>query len=233
MTDCAALFLGPHPDDVEIAAAGTILRLVRAGHRVAIVDLTAGEMGSRGTGPERLQEANAAAVRLGVADRRNLGLPDTGLVADDLAVQKVVGVLRELRPRLLFAPHERDVHPDHVTAAQLAGKAWFLAGLVRYAPALGAPHRPRLLIRYPGNTPVEPTFAVDTSDLADDKREVIACYRSQLLTGPAGHLVQGLDVLARAQVRDRFYGARIGCAAAEPFSTDGPLPLTDLTALLG
>lgn len=233
MTDCAALFLGPHPDDVEIAAAGTILRLVRASQRVAIVDLTAGEMGSRGTGPERLAEANAAAARLGIAVRRNLGLPDTGIQVDDATVRKVVAVLRELRPRLFFAPHERDVHPDHVTAAQLASKAWFLAGLVRFAPELGAPHRPKLLIRYPGNTPVEPTFAVDVSDLIEPKNDVISCYRTQLQSGPKGHLVQGIDVLARAQVRDRFYGMRIGCAAAEPFVTDGPLPLADLSALLG
>lgn len=232
MVDCAALFLGPHPDDVEIAAGGTILRLVRAGQRVAIVDLTAGEMGSRGSGPERLQEAAAAAARLGLAERRNLGLPDTGIQADDATAKKLVAVIRELRPRLFFAPHERDVHPDHVAAAHLAGKAWFLAGLVRFAPELGAPHRPKLLVRYPGNTPVEPTFAVDVSDLVEQKNEVIACYRTQLQTGPKGHLLQGVDVLARAQVRDRFYGLRIGCAAAEPFCTDGPLPLTDLSALL-
>lgn len=233
MTACAALFLGPHPDDVEIAAAGTILRLVRSGQRVAIVDLTAGEMGSRGTGAERLQEAAAAAARLGVTDRRNLGLPDTAVAADDASVRKVVAVLRELRPHLFFAPHERDVHPDHVTAAQLAGKAWFLSGLVRYAPELGAPHRPRVLVRYPGNTPVEPTFVVDVSDLLEEKAEVIGCYRTQLQQGPKGHLVQGLDVRDRALVRDRFFGARIGCAGGEPFVTDGPLPLKDLGALLG
>jgi bacillithiol biosynthesis deacetylase BshB1 len=233
-SDCAALFVGPHPDDVEIAASGTILRLTRSGHRVVILDLTAGEMGSRGTGEQRQREAAAAAAMLGVADRRSLALRDTAIADDDDSVQKLVALMREVRPRLLFAPHERDVHPDHTAAAQLAGKAWFYSGLVRFHPELGSPHRPRLLVRYPGNVPVEPTFAVDISDLVEQKAAVLGCYRSQLQgEGAKTHMVQGIDVRDRAQVRDRFFGVRIGCAAAEPFVIDGPLPLADLGALLG
>ncbi|MEQ1632311.1 MAG: bacillithiol biosynthesis deacetylase BshB1 [Planctomycetota bacterium] len=234
MSECAALFLGPHPDDVEIAASGTILKLTRSGQSVVIADLTAGEMGSRGTGEQRQGEARAAATMLGVSERRNLAMRDTAIAADDASVQQVVALIRELRPRLLFAPHERDVHPDHTEAGRLAGKAWFLAGLVRYAPELGAPHRPRLLVRYAGNVPVEPTFAVDIAAFVDQKAAVLGCYRSQLVdAADKGHLVQGFDIRERAQLRDRFYGARIGCAAAEPFVLDGPLPLTDLAALLG
>ena len=234
MVSCDALFLGPHPDDVEIACSGAILRLLRAGKTSAIVDCTRGEMGSRGTSEQRKQEAAAAAAALGVRDRRNLGLRDTAIVADETSIHLLVAVIRELRPSLLFAPHERDVHPDHVAAAHLASKSWFLAGLARFEPGLGAPHRPRLLIRYPGNVPVDPTFAIDISDLVDQKGEAIRCYRSQLADGGTrGHLVQGLDILERAQVRDRFYGARTGCAAAEPFVVDGPLLLRDLASLLG
>lgn len=234
MVACDALFLGPHPDDVEIACSGAILRLLRAGKSSAIVDCTRGEMGSRGTPEQRKQEAAAAAAALGVRDRKNLGLRDTGIQADDASLRLLVAAIRESRPSMLFAPHERDVHPDHVAAAQLASKAWFLAGLARYEPALGEPHRPRVLIRYPGNVPVEPSFVLDISDLVDQKAEAIRCYRSQLADGGSrGHLVQGLDILERAQVRDRFYGARTGCAAAEPFVVDGPLLLRDLASLLG
>lgn len=232
MALCDALFLGPHPDDVEIACSGAILRLVGSGKKVAIVDCTGGEMGSQGTAAERKQEAIAAAATLGVAERRNLDLPDTAVAVDDDSIHRLVRALRELRPQLLFAPHEKDVHPDHVAAAHLASKAWFFAGLRRYEPDLGEPHRPRMLIRYPGNIPAEPTFALDISDLAEKKAAAIRCYRSQLVAdGARAHLVQRLDILERAQVRDRFYGARTGCALAEPYVVDGPVLLRDLGSL--
>lgn len=234
MTRCDALFLGPHPDDVEIACSGAILKLVRSGKQVAIVDCTLGEMGSRGTPETRRKESDAAAQALGVAVRQRLELPDTRVQADDASVRKLVRSLRELRPALFFAPHEKDIHPDHVAVAQLASKAWFLSGLVRYEPDLGAPHRPSMLIRYPGNVPVEPTFAIDISSVQSEKAAVIRCYASQLAgESSRSHLAQGLDVLERAQVRDRFYGARTGCAAAEPFAVDGPVLLRDLGSLFG
>lgn len=230
---CDALFFGPHPDDVEIAAAGTVLRLIASGATVAIVDLTRGEKGSRGSAEERAREATAATQALGVQQRHNLALPDTRVAVDDDAVHLLVAALRQARPRLLFAPAERDVHPDHTAAAQLAARAFFFAGLVHYAPELGAPHRPRLFARYPGNVPVEPTFAVDIGDLVERKAQAIRCYASQLAPPSRNHLVQGLDVLERAQARDRFHGARIGAIAAEPFVCDGPLPIRAIGALLG
>lgn len=233
MRACDALFFGPHPDDVEIAASGTVLRLRQAGLSVSIVDATRGEKGSRGTPADRLREAGAAAKELDVQERHNLGLPDTQVTVDDASVRLFVEVLRSARPRLLFSPLEHDVHPDHTTAAQIAARAFFFAGLVNFAPELGAPHRPRLFARYPGNVPQDPTFVVDIADQAEQKAKVIRCYASQLQPTQRGHLIQGLDVLERAQARDRFYGARIGTAAAEPFVLDGPFPVRDLAALLG
>lgn len=226
------LFVGPHPDDVEIAAAGTILRCTGSGRTVSVVDVTRGEMGSRGTPEQRRAEAEAAAKALGLLERHNLGLPDTAVAVDATAERSLVHALRAIRPRLLFAPHRADVHPDHVAVATLAERAFFLAGLVRYAPELGSPHRPRLLIRYPGNQPVEPTFVVDVADLQERKAEVLACYRSQLQPPDRNHLMLGLDVRERAQLRDRWYGARIASTAAEPFWLDGPLPLRDLAPLI-
>lgn len=229
---CDVLALGPHPDDVEIAAAGTILLLRAAGRTVSVVDFTRGEKGSRGTAEQRDAEANDAAKRLGLHERHNLGLPDTALRTDDATVDRLVAVLRSARPQLLLAPHARDVHPDHTAAAEAVSRAYFLAGLRNHAPHLGAPHRPRLLLRYPGNQPVEPTLVVDVARVADAKADVLRCYRSQLAPADRGHLVQGLDVLERAVVRDRFFGARIGAAAGEPFWCDGPLPVHDLDALV-
>lgn len=233
LTACDVLAIGPHPDDVEIGAGGSILLAVAAGRRVAIVDVTRGEMGSRGTAEERAAEAAAAAAKLGVDRRVNLGLPDTRVEVEAVATDLLVAALRKATPRVLLAPLAADVHPDHVAVAQLVDRAFFLAGLVNHRPDLGAPHRPRLLLRYPGNRPVEPTLAVDISSVAAAKDEVIACYRSQLSPPDRRHLVQGLDVRERAVVRDRFFGARIGVAAAEPFVHDGPLPVRDLAAFWG
>jgi N-acetylglucosamine malate deacetylase 1 len=230
---CDVLALGPHPDDIEIAAAGTLLLLLRAGKRVALLDCTRGEKGSRGTVADRDAEAAAAAKRLGASVRHNLGLPDTGVRADDAATALLVAALRTARPQLLLAPHEADVHPDHTAVAQLATRACFLAGLRNYEPQLGGPHRPRIVLRYPGNRAVPPTLVVDISAVAADKAEVVKCYRSQLAPPDKSHLTLGLDVLERAEVRDRFHGASIGVRAGEAFVHEGPLPLRDLHALLG
>jgi bacillithiol biosynthesis deacetylase BshB1 len=230
---CEVLALGPHPDDIEISAAGTLLLLQKAGQRVALVDCTRGEKGSRGTVAERDAEATAAAHRLGAALRHNLGLPDTGLRVDDASCQALVAVLRAVRPSLMLAPHVHDVHPDHVAAGELVSRAFFLSGLRHYEPHLGAPHRPRVLLRYPGNRPVEPTLVVDITAVAAAKAEIVRCYRSQLDPADRSHLTLGLDLWERTEVRDRYWGATIAVRAAEPFWHDGPLPLRDVKAMLG
>lgn len=232
LQQCDVLALGPHPDDVEIAAAGTLLMMKKRGISASIVDFTRGEKGSRGTATERDAEALAAARLLGLRERHNLGLPDTGIVADAPTTDLLVRALRTARPRLLLAPLRDDVHPDHVAAADAAGRAFFLAGLSNYAPELGAAHRPATILRFPGNRPVAPTIAVDISEFADEKAAVVRCYASQLAPPERGHLIQGLDLLERAEVRDRFHGASIGVAAAEPFWHDGPLALAAVESLL-
>jgi len=230
---CDVLAFGPHPDDIEIAAAGTLLLAIAGKQSVSLVDLTRGEKGSRGTVNDRDAEAAAAAKKLGVKERVNLRLPDAGIVVDEHNTNLLVAALRSARPTLLLAPHVRDVHPDHTAAAQLAERAFFLAGLRNHESQLGAPHRPRLFLRYPGNQPIEPSLVVDISAIASAKADVVRCYRSQMNPPDRAHLVQGLDLLERAEVRDRFHGARIGVRAAEAFWHDGPLPVRDLRLLLG
>ena len=182
---------------------------------------------------ERDAEAAAAATLLGAACRHNLGLPDTGVRVDDAATAALVAALRAVRPYLCLAPHADDVHPDHTAVAELVTRACFLAGLRNYEPSLGAPHRPRVLLRYPGNRPVPPTMVVDITAVAAEKERVVKCYRSQLNPPDRGHLTLGLDVWERALVRDRFHGATIGVRTGEPFVHDGPLPVHDLKTLLG
>lgn len=233
MKPCDVLCIGAHPDDVEIAMGGTVLKLVQSGRSVSLLDLTAGEMGTRGSAAERAAEADAAAQLLGLQQRLQLGLRDTALAVDEPSTEALVAALRRTRPTLLFAPVAEDVHPDHRAAAALAERATFFAGLANFAPGLGPPHRPRLVLRYLGNVPVEPRLVVDISAVAAQKAAVLRCYASQLQPPDRRHLTQGLDVLERAEVRDRFFGARVACAAAEPFWLNGPLPLRDLAPLMG
>ncbi len=224
--------LGPHPDDAELGCGGTILKLTAAGRRVAVVDLTRGEMGSLGDPQTRAAECAAASARLGLTERRNLGLPDARLRDDETALRALIEALRALRPSILIAPLERDVHPDHAATGALASRAFFTAGLAALWPELGAAHRPKLFLRYPlhHELPVA-TLCVDTSGQADAKLEALRCYASQLPGGDRRHMV-GLDIVERARARDAFYGARAACQAAEPFWLDGPLRVDDLTALL-
>ena len=222
---CDLLVLAAHPDDAEIGCGGTILDSVARGLSVVIVDMTRGETGTLGTPELRAEEAAAAAARLGVVERVNLSLPDAGLrEADPEALRRIVGALRTYRPRVLLAPVEQDVHPDHVATAKLAQRAFFHAGLAKWEPELGAPSRPELVAHYFGNDHAAPTFCVDISAYLEAKQEVIACYASQVSGGADDHRVRKLDVLARAEARDRYFGALVGCEAAEPFIVHGALP---------
>lgn len=227
------LAFGAHPDDLEIGCAGTLLRLGQLGRSCVLVDASAGEKGSQGDAASRAAEATAAAARLGARARGNLGLCDTAMRDDDDSADRLVAVLRAVQPQLLLVPFGEDRHPDHVAAAAIAHRATFLAGLRNHRPELGARHRPRLVLAYTGNHPFEPSLVVDISTVVDAKAEVLRCFRSQIAPpAPAGQ-PPTVDVLDRAQVRDRYHGARIGSIAGEAYWHAGPLPVRDLAALLG
>jgi bacillithiol biosynthesis deacetylase BshB1 len=228
-----ALVVAAHPDDAEISLGGTILRMVEAGARVGVIDLTRGELGTRGTPELREREATAATALLGLAFRDNLGLPD-GRVASDLASrERLARVLREHQPDAVFAHHVEDLHPDHAACGRLAREAWYLSGLARLAERDGGPpaKRPRRLFHFLGHVPFEPTLVVDVSEVWPRKVEVIRCYGSQLVPNDAGdrgeHLLFGADVLERAATKARYFGERIGVRFGEPLLHSGPLPATN------
>lgn len=227
------LAFGAHPDDVEIGCAGTLLRLGQLGRTIVLLDATAGEKGTQGDASTRAAEAAAAAVRLGAAARGNLGLRDAAMRDDDDAADRLVAVLRAVQPQLFLVPFGKDRHPDHVAAAAIVHRATFLAGLGNHRPDLGARHRPRLVLAYAGNHPFEPSLVVDIAAVVEAKAEVLRCYRSQIAPPAAAGQPPTVDVLDRAQVRDRGHGARIGSIAGEAYWHDGPLPVRDLAALLG
>lgn len=226
------LALGPHPDDVELAVGGTILKHVAAGRTVAIVDCTRGELGTRGTPEVRDAESAEAARLLGVAFRGNLGLRDGALFDDDDARRRLVRALRALRPVVLLAPHDDDLHPDHERAGRLARDAAFLAGVAKYEPGL-PPHRVRAVLHYPSHRPFAPSFVVDVTAVFEAKRRACLAYKSQF-HDPASR--DGATYLSRPQFWDwwegsaRHYGKLVGAEYGEPFLHAAPLRIDDVVA---
>ncbi len=227
---------GAHPDDVELAAAGTLALTVQAGHDVLIADLTQGERATAGSPEERAAEAAAAARVLGVR-RSGLELPDTALDrADQSQLERVVQVLRREQPDLVLAPTGRDAHPDHIEAHHLVSRAVFLAGLAGFAPEAGAPHRTSLVLFYPSSREMfgRPDLIVDISAVIDRKMAVLACYTSQFIRVRGG-LVTPLNApgfLERVKARAAAVGIDRGIEHGEPFFLDRPLTTTDPLRLL-
>jgi len=233
---CDVLAVGAHPDDVELACGGTLALLAARGLRVGILDLSAGELGTRGDVALRAREAETAARALKVSWRFSLALPDGGLKAGDpTQLAAVLGALRNATARALLLPHSEDPHPDHGEAAALLLRASFLAGLARFRPELGPPHRPRLLLAYPGARQLlPPTLVVDISARVGAKREALAAYTSQFDpgAGAATHLASG-HFLAAVEGRDRACGNVIGCEFGEGFVAIGALAADEVAWLLG
>lgn len=233
-----ALVIAAHPDDAEIQLGGTLLMLVEAGLRVGVLDLTRGEMGTRGSQAERDAETAAANRLLKLAWRGNLELADSRVTVTLENRERLARLLRELAPRVLFAQHVEDLHPDHAACGLLAREAWYLAGLARVAERDGGgpARRARALFHYMGHVPFEPSLVVDVSAVWPRKVELIRCYASQLAPrdgSDAGqHLLFGADILARAETRARYYGERIAARFGEPLFHRGPLPVLDIARLL-
>lgn len=228
------LAIAAHPDDAELTCGGTLAKAARAGHRTAILDLTRGEMGTRGTVEQREGEAGAAGEALGVSHRINAGLRDAGLHNTDQTRKVVVGLLRKFRPRVAILPFPVGRHPDHRVASELGRDACFLSKLAKYY-AEGEPHKVEKIIyamAYREN-PVKPTFVVDISDEFETKLEAIACYSSQFEgVMEAGELYptgQAFFDLIRTQ--NQHYGSLIRAAYGEPFMTDETVRVEDVVTM--
>ncbi len=224
------LALGPHPDDVELAVGGTLLGHHRAGRSSAIIDCTRGELGTRGTPEIRAVEAAEAARLLGVRFRGNLGLPDGSLFNNDDARRLLVRAIRSLRPVVMLAPHDHDLHPDHEQAGALARDAAFLAGVAKFEPGLPA-HRVRAVLHYPSHRQFEPTFVVDVTQDFAAKRAACLAYRSQFhnpASQEAGTYLSRPQFFEWWEGRARHYGSLIGAEYGEPFLHHGPLRIDDV-----
>lgn len=226
-----------HPDDAELIMGGTLAREVARGRRVALVDLTKGEAGSRGTPMTRAAEAEEAASILGVAHRESLGLPDAGLAPLPEQRDPIVRAIRALRPTVVLLQHWRQRHPDHTAASRLVYDASFLAGLRNYRPDLGEAFRPRKLC-YAASIleaiDVAPSFVVDITDYWETKMRAIRAFASQFTPEQGEPVELPFDRFEKnARLAARKAGQRIGVEFGEAFVTREPLAVNDLLALGG
>lgn len=224
-----------HPDDAELLCGGLLLRCADQGYRTGVLDLTRGELGTAGTPEIRAREAAAATEILGLAVRRNAGLPDGHLVADTAARWRVAGLLRELRPDVLILQHDDHRNPDHLASGTLAREAAFSAGL-RNAPVDGEPHRPRKLVygvAYREHGP-KPSFVVDVTEQMERKLEAILAYESQFAGRTSlGGVRGGGDRPIAEQIRAQHahYGSWIRRPYGEPYWTRETVEVNDVVEL--
>jgi bacillithiol biosynthesis deacetylase BshB1 len=224
-----------HPDDAELVMGGTLASEASRGRRVALVDLTRGECGSRGTPEQRAAEAIEAGRILGVAHRESLELPDARLAPGPEHRDPIVAAVRRLRPRVVLAQHWEQRHPDHAAASRLVYDACYVAGLRRYRPELGAAFRPFKLcfsVTMTEATPVPPSFVVDVSAHWDTKLRAIEAFRSQFTPTPGEQVALPFDGFRAAlELTARRHGQLVGVEYGEGFVTREPMAVDDLLAL--
>ncbi len=227
------LAIAAHPDDTELTCGGTVIKMAEAGYKVGVLDLTAGESGTRGNARLREREAQKAAKVMGLRHRENLGLPDAALEDRREYKLKIAQKVRELRPRTIILPYWEGRHPDHYTAGRLGYEACFLAGLAK-APLTGRPFRPHKIIYATQYVPaVRPTFVVDITAQIEKKLKAILCYSSQF--SPQKDM-QNLfparsDLRERVGSLARHFGLMIRVRFGEPFLTREIAQVDDIVAM--
>jgi bacillithiol biosynthesis deacetylase BshB1 len=226
------LAIAAHRDDVEQTCGGTLLRMAARGLRTAILDLTQGEAGTRGTAEDRAREAGEAARILSVSWREALDLPD-GAIANTLENRvKIVRVLRNLRPRVVILPYGQARHPDHAIVASLGYEACFLSGLAKIDTG-AAPHRPFKIVYASLYADVRPSFVVDITPFIEQRHQALMAYRSQYTNQAAGSglFVAEEEIRERTFAEARHYGLLAGVTYGEPFVQKEVGLVDDLTLL--
>jgi len=226
------LAIAAHRDDVEQTCGGTLLRMAARGLRTAILDLTQGESGTRGTAEDRAREAAEAARLLGVGWRQALDLPD-GAIENSLENRlKIVRILRQVRPRVVILPYWQARHPDHAIVATLGYEACFLSGLSKVETG-APPHRPFKIIYASLYADVRPTFVVDITRFIDQRHQALMAYKSQYANQQTGSalFVPEEEIRERTYAEARHYGLLAGVRYGEPFVQKEVGLVDDLTLL--
>ena len=228
------LAIAAHPDDVEQTCGGTLIKMAEKGYRTGVLDLTAGDMGTRGTPEQRLEEAEAAAKILLVSQRENMRFPDARLENTISARMSLALKIREMRPRVVILPYWEGRHPDHYRAAELGYEACFLAGLKKL-DEYSEPHRPYKILYSSLYANVTPSFVVDISAQFERRVAALLAYRSQYGGGAEGGdlFPQEQEIRERLGAVARFYGNLVGVKYGEPFVVKEAMMVEDVVTMGG
>ena len=229
------LAIAAHPDDVELTCGGTLIKMAKRGYKTGVLDLTAGEMGTRGTPETRAKEAAKAAKLLGVKWRGSLGVPDSDVQASRQHKLRLAEVIREMRPRTVILPYWEARHPDHYNASTLGYEGCFLAGL-KQLPIAGEAYRPfKILYSMAFAEGARPTLVVDITEQYKQRRRAIAAYGSQFRPAKSerkNKVYLGLEQLEQEMNRlARYYGHMIGVKYGEPFLTKELMKVDDVVEM--
>jgi bacillithiol biosynthesis deacetylase BshB1 len=230
-----AIFFDAHPDDIELSCGGTIVHFVKRGQRVGIIDLTSGEMGTRGTPQTRKREASRSAKILGAAFREQLDFGDGGLRTGRAEELQIIEVVRKYRPAVVFAPWPDERHPDHARAGRVITEASFYAGL-RALETGSKAHRPQATIYYMQNYLVPPSFVVDVAKWWKTKMRAVAAFESQFYNPNSKEpetFIAKKSFLDMIEARGRHFGALIGAEYGEAYVTKQPPKIDDVIAAYG
>lgn len=235
------LAIGVHPDDVELGCSGVLINEINAGKTAAIIDLTQGELGSRGTIDTRYTEAAVAASTIGVVARENLKFRDGFFVNDETHQLKLIQSIRTYQPEIVFANVLDDRHPDHGRAGHLIAESCFLSGLskIETLDELGNPQqkwRPKYVLHYIQDWYHEPDILIDVSDVFEQKMNSVKAYRTQFFStqddGEPTTYISTPDFLESIIARARMLGKRIGVKYAEGFICEKKIGIRSLDALI-
>lgn len=233
------LAIAAHPDDIELACAGTVAALTGAGKNVGILDLTEGELGTRGTRDIRRKESADAAKILGLALRTNLRLPDGNIAVTTKNVRLLISIIRAYQPGILLIPHWQERHPDHVHAHYLAKEAWFYSGLekitTRYKGSKQSPFRPHKYFHFMQKYEFQPSFIVDVSDTYHKKKEALSAFKSQFHNPDSKEretMLSSAHFLESIYARDRHFGSMINVEYGEAFYSIEPVGVRSLFSII-
>jgi bacillithiol biosynthesis deacetylase BshB1 len=228
------LAIAAHPDDVELTCGGTLIKMVQKGYKTGILDLTAGEMGTRGTPETRAKEAALAAKILKVSWRGNLGVPDSDVQPTRQNKMRLAQLIRDLRPHTVILPYWQARHPDHYHASTLGYEGCFLAGL-KQLPLTGEPHRPFKILYATSFEGMPATFIVDITKQYAQRRKAVLAYGSQFRPAKSEHkqrVFLAIDELDnRMDLLARHHGQLIGVQYGEPFLQKEPMSTDDIVTL--
>lgn len=229
------LVIAAHPDDAELACSGTIAAHVAKGHKVGIVDLTKGEMGTRGTPKIRIEESTEAARILGLSARENMGFKDIYFKDDEEHQHQLIRMIRKYQPEIVLANAVTDRHPDHGKGSSLASNACFMSGLRRIETELDgvqqAPWRPKFVYHYIQNNYIEPDFIFDITDYWDTKIASIMAFKSQFFdpnSAEPSSFISSPEFLPFIESRSREMGHRIMTKYGEGFTVERYIGVKDL-----